>query len=330
MAKRTEGQANMILVFGDLIVDLSLHIPDFPIQAGDIQRATYLEIGPGGATNVAITATRLGMDVGCMGEIGSDRFGRAVLAGLRNEQIDVGNVRITPEAETPVAGVVVDQIGEPAYLGYGGSLQLKEFPEEWKRAIRQAEALFTGGWAEYEWTPKLILAAMRVARKANVPVFFDPGPGNPAVESSWWQNAIGLTTVFLATETEARNLTGHDDPLVSAHELLKRGPEMVVIKRGAAGCFILNDGQEHIAPGFPVQARDATGAGDSLNAAVMCSFLKKFDLEQTGRLANATGAAKVQKTGTGHSMPTAGEIREVLTRFGMEWQDILPPNPEAE
>ena len=58
----------MILVFGDLIVDLSLHIPRFPVQAGDIQRATYLEISPGVATNVAITATRLGLSVGCMGE----------------------------------------------------------------------------------------------------------------------------------------------------------------------------------------------------------------------------------------------------------------------
>ena len=319
----------MILVFGDLIVDLSLHIPHFPVKAGDIQRATYLEIGPGGATNVAITAARLGMDVGCMGEIGSDRFGRAVLAGLQREEIDVSNVRITPEAETPVAGVVVDGQGEPASLGYGGSLRLKSFPEEWKRSIREAEALFAGGWAEYEWTPKLILDAMRTAHKSNVPVFFDPGPGNPAVDSSWWQNAIGLTTVFLATETEARNLTGLDDPLVSARELLKRGPRSVVIKRGAAGCFLLTDGKEHIAPGFPVQAQDATGAGDSLNAAVMYAFLRELDLEQTGRLANATGAAKVQKLGTGYNMPTGEEIREVLDRFGMEWADILPRSSES-
>jgi ribokinase len=319
----------MILVFGDLIVDLSLHIPRFPVQAGDIQRATYLEIGPGGATNVAITATRLGMDVGCMGEIGSDRFGRAVLAGLRREEIDVANVRITPEAETPVAGVLVDAQGEPAYLGYGGSLQLKSFPEKWKRSIREAEALFAGGWAEYEWTPKLILDAMRAARKANVPVFFDPGPGNPAVDPSWWQNAIGLTTVFLATETEARNLTGLDDPLVSARELLKRGPQSVVIKRGAAGCFLLTNDEEHIAPGLPVQAQDATGAGDSLNAAVMSAFLRKLNIEQIGRLANATGAAKVQKLGTGYNMPTADEIRDVLDRFSMEWTDILPRSSEA-
>ncbi len=313
----------MIIVLGDLIADLSLHIPHFPVQAGDIQRATYLEIGPGGATNVAITAARLGLRVGCLGEIGSDRFGRVVLEGLEREGIDISGVRITPGAETPVAGVVVDGQGEPAYLGYGGSLQLKRFPDGWRVPIEGADAVFTGGWAEYDWTPKIILEGMRVAKKANVPVFFDPGPGNPAVDSGWWGKALELTDVFLATEAEARKLSGKDDPLASARQILGKGPGMVVIKRGAAGCFFLTEEGEHIAPGFPVQVRDATGAGDSLNAAVMYAYLNKMDLEATGRLANATGAAKVEKLGTGHNLPTAEDIRAILERFGIDTEGLL-------
>jgi sugar/nucleoside kinase (ribokinase family) len=314
----------MIIVLGDLIADLSLHIPNFPVNAGDIQRATYLEIGPGGATNVAITAARLGMDVGCLGEIGSDRFGRVVLEGLEREGVDVSGVRITPGAETPVAGVVVDAQGEPAYLGYGGSLQLKRFPNGWREPIEGAEAIFVGGWAEYEWTPKIILGGMKAAHAASVPVFFDSGPGNPAVDSAWWEEALELTSVFLATESEAKNLTDMEDPLISAQKLLDHGPGMVVIKRGAAGCFFLTEEGEHIAPGFPVQARDATGAGDSLNAAVMYAYLNEMDLEATGKMANATGAAKVQKLGTGHNVPTIEEIRAILERFGIDDEGLLP------
>jgi ribokinase len=314
----------MVIVLGDLIADLSLHIPHFPVKAGDIQRATYLEIGPGGATNVAITAARLGLKVGCLGEIGSDRFGRVVLEGLEREGIDVSGVRITPGAETPVAGVVVDAQGEPAYLGYGGSLQLKRFPNGWRVPLEGADGLFVGGWAEYEWTPKIILAGMRIAQAANIPVFFDPGPGNPAVDSSWWEEALEHSDFFLATESEARNLTDIEDPLVSAQQILEKGPGMVVIKRGAAGCFFLTEDGEHIAPGFPVQARDATGAGDSLNAAVIYATLKGMSLEETGKLANATGAAKVQKLGTGHNVPTVDEIRAILERFGIDDKGLLP------
>jgi sugar/nucleoside kinase (ribokinase family) len=155
-------------------------------------------------------------------------------------------------------------------------------------------------------------------------VFFDPGPGNPAVDSAWWGEALELTKVFLATESEAKNLSGMEDPLVSAQKILERGPGMVVIKRGAAGCFFLTEEGEHIAPGFPVQARDATGAGDSLNAAVMYAYLNEMDLEATGKLANATGAAKVQKLGTGHNVPTVEEIRAILERFGIEDEGLLP------
>ncbi len=43
----------------------------------------------------------------------------------------------------------------------------------------------------------------------------------------------------------------------------------------------------HIAAGLPVNARDATGAGDSLAAAVMYGYLNGLDLEQLGDLANA-------------------------------------------
>ena len=92
--------------------------------------------------------------------------------------------------------------------------------------------------------------------------------------------------------------------------------KMVVIKRGMAGCFLLRGDDLHIAPGLPVIAQDATGAGDSLAASVIYGYLAGLDLEPLGDLANATGAAKVRKLGTGHNMPTVGEVNAMLERFG--------------
>ena len=83
-----------------------------------------------------------------------------------------------------------------------------------------------------------------------MPTFFDPGPGNPAVDRDWWEEAVTLTTVLLATESETRDLTGIEDPLISARHLLTRGPEMVIIKRGSAGCRLLTEDEEHIAQAF--------------------------------------------------------------------------------
>ena len=115
---------------------------------------------------------------------------------------------------------------------------------------------------------------IQLAHTAGVPTFFDPGPGNPVIDRDWWEEAVNLTTVLLVTESEVRILTGIEDPLISARHLLNRGPEMVIIKRGSVGCMLLTEDEEHIAPGFPVQVHDKTGAGDSLDAAVIYGYLR--------------------------------------------------------
>lgn len=319
----------MIIILGDILADYAIRVEELTIQPKDLQRVSYLALGPGGACNVAIMAAHLGLSVSTLGEVGQDLFGEIVLEGLSAEGIDVSGVIVTPQARTPVANVLVDERGEPAYLGFPGSLQLKALPDSWQPVIRSAEALFADGWAEHESIPGMVLDALRAAREADVPTFFDPGPGNPQIDNTWHIDAAALATVLLATEDEAHRLSGEDDPVNSARVLLARGSRLVVIKRGMAGCFLMTDDELHIAPGLPVVARDATGAGDSLAAAVMYGYLHRFGLRELGDLGNATGAAKVLKLGTGHNMPTVAEVNAMLQRFGSNVTLAENTSPEA-
>jgi len=49
-----------------------------------------------------------------------------------------------------------------------------------------------------------------------------------------------------------------------------------------------------------------------------------MSLQELGSLANAAGAAKVRKLGTGQNMPTVTEIREILERFEFNAATLLP------
>jgi sugar/nucleoside kinase (ribokinase family) len=314
----------LITVLGDLIADFSLRIPAFPVQAGDMTHVNYMELGPGGATNVAIMLRRFGEQVTCLGETGDDEFGEIVREGLEQEGIDTAGIVATADGETPVAGVVVDKAGEPAYLGYRGQLTIRELTSEWETTIAASEALFADGWADHENVPRIILAGLKAARQAGARTFFDPGPGNPQYDLGWHIDALEYVDVLLATEAEASHLTGLSDPLNAALALLDQGPGLIVVKRGVAGCVLFSNDGVQIAPGFPVEARDATGAGDSLDAAVIHGCVRGMELEALGTLANATGAAKVQKLGTGHNMPTLEEVRTVLERFGRKSETLLP------
>lgn len=308
----------MVIILGDILADYAIRVEQLEIQPKDLQRVSYLALGPGGACNVAIMAAHLGLAVSTLGEVGGDLFGEIVLEGLSAEGVDVSRVIVTSDALTPVANVLVDERGEPAYLGFPGSLKVMSLPDEWRPLIATAEALYADGWVDQPGQADLILNALRAAREAGVPSFFDPGPGNPKIDNAWHVEAAGLAAVLLATEEEARRLSDEADPVNSARKLLSRGCRLVVIKRGMAGCFLLTADDLHIAPGLPVVARDATGAGDSLAAAIMYGYLHRFDLQALGDLGNATGAAKVLKLGTGRNMPGIAEVNEMLRRFGSE------------
>jgi sugar/nucleoside kinase (ribokinase family) len=321
------GKGNVI-VLCDLIADLSLRISGFPVVAQDLQEVTYLELGPGGACNAAIVVARLGLPVLALGEVGRDEFGRTVVDGLQREGIQISHVVRNPAARTPVAGVLVDPAGEPAYLGYAGDLRVLSLPDAWRAPIRSSVALYADGWAEHEGVANVVLEGFQLARASGVPIFFDPGPGNPRMPdaNAWHKEAAALADVVLVNAEEARNLTGLDDGVAAARVIATNG-KTAIVKRGAGGAVLARNDQIETAAAFPAEVRDATGAGDSVAGAVIYGVLRGLPLTALGKLANAAGAAKVEKLGTGHSVPTPDEIRDVLRRNGEDVASILPEVP---
>jgi sugar/nucleoside kinase (ribokinase family) len=313
-----------VIVLGDMIADISMRLPKFPVQAKDIHRLSFMEVGPGGACNIAIMAARFGVSVGCMGEVGDDGFGLVVREGLKREGIDVANLQVTGGTRTPVAGVVVDRAGEPGYLGYAGSLQIRQWPAQWDAPVQSAQALFADGWAEYIETPSLILRVFEIARDAGVPVFFDPGPGNPELDNAWMKKAISLSEVVMLNRGEAKRLIGDQDDEALVQVLQSIGPRWVLLKRGAEGLLLARNNERAESSGIVVQVRDATGAGDSVAGAMIYGVLNDLSLGQLATLANATGATKVTKLGTGHNMPKMPEIAAVLETNGYKPTDFLP------
>lgn len=308
----------MVFTLGNLIVDFLLYIEEFPVEARALQGVSHVAIGPGGACNVAIMASRFGLYVASLGEVGDDYFGEIVLSGLRKEGVDTSFVSVDRLGSTPVAGVLVDPQSEPGYLGYPGQMALDTLPEEWRAALKEAEGLFVDGWIEYEAMASVNLDALQTVLRSGGKTFFDPGPGNPRQDNRWQQQAAELSSVILATEPEVIRLAGATDRQSAASKLLENGSTvLVVVKLGPDGCVLYTKDEVFEAPGLPLKAVDATGAGDSLAGAVMYGCLNDLSLEALGTLANATGNAKVLKKGTGHQVPTTAEVRAVIEQFNL-------------
>ncbi|MFH0765553.1 MAG: PfkB family carbohydrate kinase [Calditrichota bacterium] len=85
--------------------------------------------------------------------------------------------------------------------------------------------------------------------------------------------------VFLNDE-EAYLLTGRSNPLQGAHDLLKTGPQYIVIKKGEHGAILVGRGMPpFLCPAYPVeQAVDPTGAGDTFAGAMIGYLAHTGDL----------------------------------------------------
>src|SRR5205823_12268682 len=75
---------------------------------------------------------------------------------------------------------------------------------------------------------------------------------------------LGKIHGLVLNDGEARLLTGKQNLIEAAREVLKMGPKFVVIKKGEHGCLMVNDRDTFVLPAFPAdRVIDPTGAGDS-------------------------------------------------------------------
>lgn len=301
-----------VLTLGDLVVDLIVAVDHFPIRPGEHQVSDLQTLEAGGACNLLIAASRLGLRSGALARLRDDIYGRFLMDALQEEGVHVAGVDCRPEWHTTVALALVAPNGEHVFIGGGAGYPDHSIPELWRTLIADARALFVEGYAFTDLSVEMVLNAVAWAREAGTRIVFDPGPIFEPVPADVIDKTVAASHVILLTAEEAEELTGIRDPASAADAILNRGPELVVIKQGARGCLIRSDKELYQVPGFVVDVKDPIGAGDSFAAGIIFGMLNHLPLEQSARLANAIGAATASKTGAGRNVARREEVLALL------------------
>jgi 5-dehydro-2-deoxygluconokinase len=95
-------------------------------------------------------------------------------------------------------------------------------------------------------------------------------------------------------------------------DLLKRGPRMVVVKRGAQGATIVDARGARDIAGVAVPVVNGLGAGDAFGAALGAALLAGLGADEAVRRANAGGAIVASRLSCSTAMPRASEIDALL------------------
>ncbi|MBN1680223.1 MAG: carbohydrate kinase family protein [Anaerolineae bacterium] len=306
-----------IVSLGDLVLDVNLAVT-LPVRPREHQEPSMYRVEPGGAANFMIMARHLGLAVSAAGTLGDDVFGEAILQPLRQAGINLDCVSAVPGSTTTLVIVLTDQkSGEHVFLGHYGEGEPVAYPAGLDARIDRADGMYMQGYtlAEARVVP-LAQRALERAVVADVPIFLDAGPFLAQVPQDLIRWAVARSTVILTTEDEVPLISGGLSGYAAYRSLLDEGPHMLVIKQGPGGCLICTADWEQQVPGFSVPVVDTVGAGDCFDAGFVVAMLKGWDYQDAAILANAVGAAAVQKIGAGSNAPTRDEIQAVLYQAG--------------
>jgi len=266
-----------VLCVGDIMLDVTA-VVGASIKQGVETRATISTQGGGAAANVASWLSVSGTPAHLIARVGDDAAGQTVLAELDKYGVDHSNT-IVANANTGVVVVLVDALGERTMFpdsGANSGLSLADLPP-----LEEITAVYLSGYPLVN--PKSregALEILRTVKERGLPVIFDPSTVGVLLEVGLNQvrEWLALVDVVILNEEEAHFLSGKNNPVEAAAELLKKTP-LVVIKRGSNGALAQARGSALVQiPAVDTRVVDTTGAGDAFAAGFIQAWMKDGEI----------------------------------------------------
>ncbi|MGO4175065.1 PfkB family carbohydrate kinase [Bosea sp. TAF32] len=305
-----------IFILGSFVLACSAKVGRFP-RPGESIAAERVTIEPGGkGLNQAIMARRLGAAVDGVLAVGDDLAASFAPAALARADLPEGML-VRLEGRTGSGVAFVDAAGETSLaIAPGANLAVSEAHVRDKAEAIAGAALVA---AQFEISDAPIRAAFALAHRAGVPTLLNPSPFRPVPD-----DILRSTSFLIVNETEAGGLAatfGWQDADIAtpgrfAVELgpaiLKRGPKLVVLTRGAAGAIAVAAGKQPVLQAsFPVETVDALGAGDAFAATLGVRLAEGRALSEALRHAAAAGALTTTRHGVFDALPRPAEITQL-------------------
>jgi len=301
---RAESRTLDVLGIGQSSLD-SVVFVDAPPGGEGVDPSGALE-RPGGQVATAVLAcARLGLRAAYAGAVGDDAAAEAVLAPLKRAGVGLSGVRVIPGARTRRALIAVERRSGERHVHPRRDPRLVLPPEAIEPALVQAAGALH---LDAEHAEAAARAAV-LARGTGVAVLLDLDAPAPGLEP-----LLAHADFPIVSRRFAEWISGEGSVLGGLRELLRRGARLAVATLGQEGALGLSAGESEPvrSPGFRVEARDTTGAGDVFHAAFAFGLLQGWGAARVLRTANAAAALCCQAVGAQGGLPARPELEAFL------------------
>jgi ribokinase len=272
---------------------------------------------PGGTTtNLATSLAKLGALVTLRAVIGEDEAGRHLVADLRASGVNVDTITICDGEPTDASTIVISRkpLDRTIYWHVGAAIR-KGDPLDIDTLFGQdVLVLDVADHPLRRFLTDLPAHTQPAVRMLGTLTYLvDSGEPDELDVALRFDTLVG-------NEREYESLTGTTDPDAAIQAVQARMPganlRTAVMSCGPRGCQIATREDRWHIPGFELDVRDTTGAGDAFAAGIAWGMALRWPWERTGTFANALGALATRGIGAQTSLPGYDEVIHLIEDQG--------------
>jgi len=297
-----------IFVIGDVMLDRYIYgtttrlSPEAPVPVVDISRESH---SLGGAGNVYQNLKALGARVALFGVVGADLQGKLVKDLVVGEPV---GLQISRSKPTTTKTRIVARQQQLIRLDREDRSEIEwEAREAIKSYVisncKDVDGIVFSDYNKGVVTDALVTPILELAKKRDIPVFVDTKRKDVSL--------FNPITFITPNHVELGRVTFWDERPCETEEEIRRGVERlfkaidtkyVIVKRGENGTMSFEKRKDKVVSFRAlVQTRkvyDVTGAGDTVLAVVVLTYLMGYSIEEITKFANKAGGMVVEKMGT--------------------------------
>lgn len=295
---------NRIAVIGSINVDLVVEAKKRPIKGETIFGDGFSIVAGGKGANQAVAIARLGGNVKMFGCVGYDVYADAMINNLKENGVDVANVRKINDVSTGVAVITVAENDNSIIVVKGANEYVDiEYIKSMKDEILKANYVLI----QYEIPMETVEYIVDLCHEHDIRLIINPAP---------------ISEISLDTIKKAAYITPNEHEAVlmfkgmeDIEQVLKKYPGKVIVTLGERGASYFNG--EHVV-NIPiieeVSVVDTTGAGDTFSGALVKFLADGMDIENAMKFAQCASGISVEKFGAQGGMPTLQEVKDRMNK----------------
>jgi sugar/nucleoside kinase (ribokinase family) len=284
-------------------VDHLCIVPHYPAFNSKVKMLEYSKQGGGQVATAMVTCVRLGLRAKYIGKVGDDEFGRFSLESLAKEEVDVSEVVVEKGAYSQFAFILIEEGSGERTIIWDRDDTLKIHLHQLKK-----ESICSGKVLHLDTHEiEASIQAARWAREEGIPVVLDAEKVKEGTGE-----LLRWVDILIADSTFPKSMIGCEDAREGLEKLQKLGPPFVCVTLGNEGSLALYQGEIFESPGFRVNCRDTTGAGDVFHGAFIYGMLQEWEIDEIIQFSHAAAALKCRSLGGRNGIPGLTEVKEFI------------------